>query len=68
MLRDFLPRPRAVAATLLPALLAVTLAACGIKGPLKLPPAAPAATPPAAAPAAPADGAPPPAPAKDKAP
>jgi predicted small lipoprotein YifL len=68
MLRDFLPRPHAIAATLLPALLAVPLAACGIKGPLKLPPTAPAAASPAAAPAAPPDGTPPPAPVKDKAP
>jgi predicted small lipoprotein YifL len=68
MLRDFLPRPRTIAATLLPALLAVPLAACGIKGPLKLPTAAPAAASPPAAPAAPSNGAPPPVPAKDKAP
>jgi predicted small lipoprotein YifL len=69
MLRDFSAHPRAVAA----ALLSLALAACGIRGPLKLPPA-PAATPaPAAATPAPQPAAAPTAtpeapPAKERAP
>jgi predicted small lipoprotein YifL len=58
MLRDFSTHPRAIAAALVVAFLSLALAACGIRGPLKLPPApaagapAPAATTPAAPPAA----------------
>jgi predicted small lipoprotein YifL len=73
MLRDFSTHPRAVAAALLVASLSLALAACGIRGPLKLPPA-PAATPaPAAATPAPQPAAAPTAtpeapPAKERAP
>jgi predicted small lipoprotein YifL len=40
MLREFSAHSRTVAAALVAALLTLSLGACGIKGPLKLPPAA----------------------------
>ena len=61
MLREFAANPRPLAAVAAILLAAAVLAGCGIKGPLKLPPApppAPAATPPAAASPAPAPAAP----------
>ena len=39
MLREFSAPPSIIAAALIAALLILPLAACGIKGPLKLPPA-----------------------------
>jgi predicted small lipoprotein YifL len=51
MLRDFIARSRIVAVALVAAaLILVPLASCGVKGPLKLPPA-PAAAPTAGVPA-----------------
>jgi predicted small lipoprotein YifL len=41
MLREFSAHPRIVASALVAALLTLSLGACGIKGPLKLPPPAP---------------------------
>jgi predicted small lipoprotein YifL len=40
MLREFSAHPRIVASALVAAFLTLSLGACGIKGPLKLPPAA----------------------------
>jgi predicted small lipoprotein YifL len=73
MLRDFSTHPRAVAAALLVAFLSLALAACGIRGPLKLPPApaatpAPAAVTPAPQPAAAPTATPEAPPAKERAP
>jgi predicted small lipoprotein YifL len=58
MLRDFIARIREVAiAVVAAAMCAAPLSSCGVKGPLKLPPA-PAAVPGAAAPAPDAQPAP----------
>jgi len=62
MLRDFIGRIREVAVAVVAAAMCVApLSSCGVKGPLKLPPA-PAAVPSAAAPAPEAQPAPSPAP------
>jgi predicted small lipoprotein YifL len=62
MLREIAASPRPLAAAAAIVIAATMLAGCGIKGPLKLPPAAAPAATPVAAPGAPAASAPAPSP------